>query len=93
MFGFSWGAKVDEPTTQEPTNTHGDMLAAIQRSMAVIELQPSGEVITANDNFLRTFGYSLDDVVGKHHRMFCDHQYAQTEEYREFWRSLNHGEF
>mgnify|MGYP000073664564 CR=1 FL=1 len=50
-------------------------------------------MITANENFLNTLGYTLEEVVGQHHRIFCDPQYTQTGEYRLFWERLGRGEF
>lgn len=67
--------------------------AAISRSMAVIEFDVDGTVLTANENFLATLGYRLDEIVGKHHRMFVDPQYAATREYKEFWAALGRGDF
>jgi methyl-accepting chemotaxis protein len=66
---------------------------AISRSMAVIEFDLDGTVLTANDNFLTCVGYTLEEVRGKHHSMFCDPAYASSPEYREFWAKLNRGEF
>lgn len=68
-------------------------LEAIGRSNAVIEFNMDGTVINANDNFLRVFGYSLDEIRGKHHRMFADANYGRSAEYADFWRKLNNGEF
>ena len=68
-------------------------LAAISRVQAVIEFAPSGEVLTANENFLTTLGYSLGEIQGQHHRMFVDPAYARSAEYQDFWRKLNAGEF
>jgi methyl-accepting chemotaxis protein len=68
-------------------------LAAISRVQGVIEFTPTGEIINANDNFLAVVGYRLDEVKGKHHRMFVDHGLAQSAEYQDFWRKLNSGEF
>lgn len=68
-------------------------LEAIGRSNAVIEFNMDGTVITANDNFLRTTGYSLNEIKGKHHRMFVTPEYARSPEYRELWDALNRGEF
>lgn len=65
----------------------------ISRVMAVIEFQPDGTIITANDNFLKTLGYRLDEVKGEHHRKFASEEYAQSSEYRDFWRRLGAGEF
>ena len=66
---------------------------ALNRVQAIIEFELDGTVITANENFLSMFGYGLDEVVGKHHRIFCDPAYAQSSEYRDFWRRLGRGEY
>jgi methyl-accepting chemotaxis protein len=68
-------------------------LDAISRAMAVIEFDLQGNIITANDNFLSALGYSLSEVVGKHHRMFVDPSYAQTLEYQQFGQKLQSGSF
>ena len=68
-------------------------LDAISRSQAVIEFTPQGEILTANENFCVTLGYDLSEIVGKHHRIFCDPAYASTEDYRQFWKRLAAGEF
>ncbi|WGM39794.1 PAS domain-containing methyl-accepting chemotaxis protein [Caulobacter sp. NIBR1757] len=68
-------------------------LTALDRVQAVIEFTVGGEVITANENFLKVLGYRLDEVKGRHHRMFVDPAYAQSPEYAAFWRKLNAGEF
>ncbi len=72
---------------------HAGKVEAISRAQAVIEFSPQGEILTANDNFLETVGYSLREIVGWHHRMFCEPQYAQSPEYRHFWERLAQGEF
>jgi methyl-accepting chemotaxis protein len=69
------------------------MLAAISRSMAVIEFTPDGRVITTNENFLKTMQYSLNEVVGQHHSMFCHRAEAESAAYKAFWASLNRGEY
>ena len=68
-------------------------IKAISRAQAVIEFNPDGTIITANDNFLDTLGYTLEEVVGKHHRIFCDPDYTKTGDYRAFWERLGNGEF
>ncbi|SHH25022.1 PAS domain S-box-containing protein, partial [Hydrocarboniphaga daqingensis] len=70
---------------------HGQ-LTAISRSQAVIELSMDGHVLTANDNFLKMMGYSLDEIRGKHHRMFVDPVEAAGSEYQEMWQKLGRGE-
>ena len=66
-------------------------LDAISRAQAVIEFTPSGEVLTANQNFLTALGYQLSEIQGRHHSMFCDAQYTRSEEYRRFWTDLASG--
>lgn len=68
-------------------------LEAISRSQAVIEFKPTGEIITANENFCNALRYSLGDIVGKHHRIFCDPTYTASSKYVEFWARLAAGEF
>lgn len=65
---------------------------AVSQAFAVIEFEPNGTIITANDNFLRTVGYSLKEIAGQHHRMFCDEAYARSKEYADFWAQLARGE-
>jgi len=80
---------------KKATTTVSDLSAvydALNRVQAIIEFKLDGTVIKANENFLRIFGYDLDEVVGKHHRMFCDACYAESPEYREFWKHLGRGE-
>ncbi|WP_409429818.1 methyl-accepting chemotaxis protein [Kosakonia sp.] len=66
---------------------------AIGRSMAIIAFNPEGVVLEANENFLKTTGYKREDVVGKHHRLFCSETLYKSDEYRQFWEKLNQGEF
>ncbi|NWD76806.1 PAS domain-containing methyl-accepting chemotaxis protein [Pseudomonas gingeri] len=77
---------------QEEHETNGK-LQAIDRAMATIEFNPDGSVIAANQNFLRLMGYTLAEIQGKHHRMFCKPATANSSEYQDFWRRLNQGEF
>jgi methyl-accepting chemotaxis protein len=66
---------------------------AIGRSQAVIEFQLDGTIITANDNFLKTVGYTLDEIQGKHHSMFVEPEYRNSSDYQMFWHRLRDGEF
>lgn len=66
---------------------------AINRSMAVIEFDTSGRVITANKNFLTILGYDLAEIVGQHHRLFLSKAETEKASYQDFWRKLNAGEF
>lgn len=65
--------------------------AAISRSMAEIEFTPNGDILHANENFLRAMGYRLSDIKGRHHRMFCFDNFYQ--ENTNFWQSLKGGTF
>lgn len=66
---------------------------AIMRSQAVIEFGLDGTIITANENFLSAMGYGLEEIVGQHHSMFCDPDFARSADYKAFWASLGRGEF
>jgi methyl-accepting chemotaxis protein len=68
------------------------MLAAIDKTQAIIELQLDGTIVTANENFLKAMGYTLDEVRGRHHGMFVDDAYRSSPEYKEFWARLARGE-
>jgi methyl-accepting chemotaxis protein len=68
-------------------------VAAIDRSQAVIEFRLDGTIITANQNFLKTLGYTLPEVQGRHHSMFVEPEFGRSQEYQAFWRTLNNGEF
>ncbi|MCW0234449.1 MAG: methyl-accepting chemotaxis protein [Ferrovibrio sp.] len=68
-------------------------LGAINKAQAVIEFTLDGRILHANENFLTTLGYSLDDVKGKHHSMFVEPAYRESVEYRAFWDKLGRGEY
>jgi len=81
---------------QKATMAPGDLLAiyqALDRVQAIIEFDLDGTVVSANENFLRIFGYELDEIVGQHHRIFCDPEYVKSEAYIELWKKLGRGEF
>ena len=81
-------------TEQVETSTeHSGIINALLRSTAVIEFNLSGEVLTANERFLQGMGYSLVQIVGKHHRMFCTREEAESADYRAFWERLNRGDY
>jgi methyl-accepting chemotaxis protein len=69
------------------------LIQALLRSTAAIEFDMFGNVITANDHFLRAVGYSLSEIQGKHHRIFCDPAYVASQEYESFWNTLRSGLF
>ncbi|GLQ05110.1 methyl-accepting chemotaxis protein [Sneathiella chinensis] len=68
-------------------------LEAIGKSQAVIEFDLNGTVLTANENFLSVMGYHLDEVQGKHHKMFVSRETAASEQYSDFWQRLRNGEY
>nr|WP_321483814.1 PAS domain-containing methyl-accepting chemotaxis protein [uncultured Cohaesibacter sp.] len=66
---------------------------ALSRTQAVIEFDLSGVIRTANENFLQTLGYKLEDIQGQHHRIFVDADYAASNDYKDFWETLRAGKF
>jgi methyl-accepting chemotaxis protein len=78
-FGFSGGAAA--------------RLAALSQSLAIIEFTMDGTIVSANQNFLKVMGYSLEEIKGKHHSIFVEPAYQASPDYKEFWRRLNRGEF
>ncbi|KJC33812.1 histidine kinase [Bradyrhizobium sp. LTSP885] len=84
MFTFSNKAKIQNALAQA---------AAISKSQAVIEFRLDGTIVTANENFLNAMGYTLDEIKGKHHSLFVEPATRDSRDYREFWASLNRGEF
>ena len=84
-------------TTNQVSQSHDlDLQAintALNRVQALIEFELDGTIIHANDNFLKTLGYTLDEVCGKHHAMFCDPAYTASPVYKQFWARLGAGEF
>lgn len=70
-----------------------ELVAAIQRSHAVIEFDLDGIIQSANENFLKTLGYTLEEIQGRHHSIFVGEEERESAEYRQFWRNLGHGEF
>jgi methyl-accepting chemotaxis protein len=66
---------------------------AISMVQAIIEFSLDGNVLAANENFLKTMGYTLEEVKGRHHSLFVDSAYRESADYRQFWRDLNDGKF
>jgi len=71
----------------------GTLYRAMDKSMAVVAFDMQGHVISANDNFLALFGYRFSDIVGQHHKMFCDPADVVSADYADFWRRLRSGRF
>ena len=68
-------------------------IEAINKSYAVISFSMDGTILSANENFLSTFGYSLNEISGRHHSMFVDEAYSKSIDYKKFWESLKGGSF
>ncbi|MBC3423314.1 PAS domain-containing methyl-accepting chemotaxis protein [Pseudomonas sp. RW3S2] len=83
----------DLTRTIETSREHESLIKALMRSTAVIEFNLDGQVLTANDRFLQTMGYSLEQVRGKHHRMFCEPEEVSSAGYQQFWDKLRRGEY
>ncbi|MEO0421135.1 MAG: PAS domain-containing protein, partial [Pseudomonadota bacterium] len=82
----------DERAWCNSAEAGADVLRALNTAQAVIEFEPDGTIIGANQNFLDAVGYQAHEVQGKHHRMFVEPGYASSDEYRQFWAKLGAGE-
>ncbi len=79
--------------SQEEYTYLDSVVKAIKRSQAVIEFSVDGIIRDANENFLSALGYTLDEIIGKHHSIFCEPEYVNSIAYRQFWQKLGNGEF
>lgn len=79
--------------TIETSQQHENLINAMQRSTAVIEFDMSGHVLTANNLFLTAMGYRLEEIQGKHHKLFCPPDVFNSTEYEQFWQKLRLGQF
>jgi methyl-accepting chemotaxis protein len=90
-YGLGW--LESWPTTKnDALDDLRGQLAAIDKSQAVIQFDLSGNILIANENFLRIVGYRLDELQGQNHSLLVEPQYRSSEEYRRFWESLRRGE-
>ena len=90
MFGISKrNAKIEEMELQLIQKE--SILSAINKHVAYIEFTPEGIILDANQLFLTTIGYTKEQIIGKHHRMFCEPEYAKSDEYSQFWQALKAG--
>ncbi|WP_320451805.1 PAS domain S-box protein [Sphingomonas sp. CFBP8993] len=87
---FGWSKKRDDGSAEVVDVPE---ISAIRRSQAVIEFSLDGTILDANENFLSVMGYRLDEIVGRHHRMFLEPSEAASAKYGEFWHRLNRGEY
>ncbi|MDO6447012.1 PAS domain-containing methyl-accepting chemotaxis protein [Colwellia sp. 1_MG-2023] len=89
---FKEKIKDNTPTVEQIKAKHSEhILTSLKKSVAFIEFSTEGVILDANDNFLKTVGYSYDEVKGQHHSIFCDKDYTQTSEYSRFWQDLASG--
>jgi methyl-accepting chemotaxis protein len=84
---------VQAPDPVSKHDVYNPEIAAIRRSQAVIEFTLDGQIIDANENFLKVMGYSLEQVVGRHHSMFVHVDEAKHPDYGNFWKRLANGEY
>src|SRR5215469_6164358 len=92
----STARKIDfgtQPEQHDNVNVMKEEIKALNRAQAVIEFDLDGRILNANDNFLATVGYNLDEIRSNHHSMFCEPAYASSPQYRAFWQALNKGEY
>lgn len=89
---FSFGNKNNQITELETKLAdQTSFLNAIETHLSCIEFSPDGTIQHASPAFLKVVGYALEEVQGRHHRLFCDPTYTQSDAYREFWRHLSSG--
>ncbi|MCY2985961.1 MAG: methyl-accepting chemotaxis protein [Planctomycetota bacterium] len=84
-------AAVKKPESSETHTAKNAMFDAFSRAMAIIEFTVEGTILWANENFLQTIGYTLDEIKGRHHSLFVDPEYRSSSEYRDFWYDLGQG--
>ena len=84
---------VNSTSTKSVSSGDSDRIAALGRSQALIEFKPDGTIVTANENFLGAVGYTLEEIVGKHHSIFVSVDEQNSTSYRQFWEQIARGEF
>ncbi|MBX9655325.1 PAS domain S-box protein [bacterium] len=89
----TWEVITERKRTEAIVKDQQAEIDAVSRTQAVIHFQPDGTIVTANENFLNALGYRLEEIQGKHHRMFCEESYVRSSEYREFWEKINRNEY
>lgn len=77
---------------RQPGDEPEALLAALWRSMAILEFGADGTILDANEKFLGLLGYRREELVGRHHRTLCDPTYVETDDYQQFWNALRAGE-
>jgi len=89
----TWEVITERKKTEIMVQDQQGEIDAVSRTQAVIHFRPDGTIVTANENFLNALGYRLDEIQGKHHRMFCEESFVRSPEYREFWEKINRNEY
>lgn len=84
---------VELTNTINTSRQYQDIITALHRSLAVIEFDLSGNILNANENFLRCVKYRKQDIIGKHHQIFCRQEEVNSSDYQRFWQTLAAGEF
>lgn len=84
--------KIASDVTEQVTQARSqqDIIAALNQNFAVIEFETDGTIINANQNFLQGLGYTADQIIGQHHKMFCFDDFYQ--ESFNFWNQLGGGQ-
>ena len=88
---FNKTIKLENERLRKELSEAHSVISAIKGSVAYIQFSPDGHIQNANELFLLTVGYSLAEIVGKHHSIFCDSHYASSYEYKNFWSGLASG--
>jgi methyl-accepting chemotaxis protein len=88
----SWQVVTDKLRIEAMNADYAGQIAAIGKAQAVIEFSLDGNVVTANDNFLKVMGYTLEEIKGRHHSMFVDESSQHSGQFKEFWAKMNRGE-
>jgi methyl-accepting chemotaxis protein len=76
-----------------PRSNGRDSAEALERSQAVVEFTPEGNILRANENFLAALGYELAEIIGRHHSMFVPEEDRDSDAYAAFWADLGRGTF
>ena len=93
--GYFFNKAVVENTCsvqQQKENNSYHIFESLKQTEAFIEFTPEGIILDANDNFLTTVGYTLEEIKGKHHRIFCEEKHSKSSEYHQFWQQLASGQ-
>ncbi|MEN0036522.1 MAG: MHYT domain-containing protein [Cellvibrio sp.] len=87
------GVIIDITDSIRRANEFEGVVQAIGRSLSVVEFDMNGNIVAVNENFLRLTGYIKGELLGRHHRILCSREEANSEDYKTFWKSLNEGNF